>query len=108
MKEEFEEIEGIKCKIKDPSKKGTVRACQNNLREEIDKYLGSNVMNDKKQGYVDVLEINLRSLPFTLGWLEWPASENDKQIIKGRVKPVEIAPTKKTKALPKKTKADKK
>lgn len=108
MKEYFEEVEGIKCIIKDPSKKATVRACQNNLREEIDKYLGSNVMNDKKQGYVDVLEINLRSLPFIIGWLEWPENENDKQIIKGRVKPVEVISTKKTKTLPKKTRADKK
>lgn len=83
----YEEIEGIKCIVKDVSKMPTVRFYQNNLREEIDKYISNNTITDKKQGYVDALEINIKSAPFVIGWLYWPEDEYEVKVIKGRAKP---------------------
>jgi hypothetical protein len=83
VNDEYEDVEGIKCKVKNPSKKSTVRFYQNNLREEIDKYISSNIMTDKKLGYVNALEINIKIAPFLLGWLYKPDSEEEYRVIKG-------------------------
>lgn len=91
----FEEVEGVICEIKNPLRESTVRFIQNNLREEIDKYISSNIMTDKKKGYVSALENNIKIAPFVLGWLKWPTDE-ELQIIKGLKKPeTKKGPTKK-------------
>lgn len=81
--DDFVEIEGIKCIIKDPSKKATVLFYQNSLREETDKYIANNRMTESKRGYADILEINIRIAPFVLGWLKRPEDEDEYRVIKG-------------------------
>jgi hypothetical protein len=81
--EEFVEVEGIKCSIKNPSRKATVLFYQNNLREETDKYIANNRMTEKRRAYADVLEINIKVAPFVLGWLKRPEDEDEYRVIKG-------------------------
>lgn len=81
---EYVEIEGIKCEVKDPSKKATVVFCQHNLRIETDKYIGEQTLTDKRKGYVAALEINIKITPFVLGWLVKPG-EDEYKVITGRM-----------------------
>lgn len=80
---EFIDVEGIKCLVKNPNKRNSVLYYQENLNLEIDQYISSNIMTDKKNFYVDSLKLNVKISPFTLGWLEWPTDENHRRVIKG-------------------------
>ena len=82
-KREYAEIEGIKCEVKNPRKKGVVKLYQDILRQEIDKYVGTNRMTDSKKAYADALEINIKIAPFVLGWLRKPDNEDEYRVIKG-------------------------
>jgi len=83
-KKEYEEVEGIKCKVKNANRKGVVKFYQESLRPEIDKYIGSiTVWTDSKKNYRDALEINLKVAPFVLGWLHKPEDEDEYRVIKG-------------------------
>lgn len=83
IQEELVDVEGIECKIKNPSRKATVIFYQNNLREEVDKYVGNNRMTEKRRAYADALEINIKVAPFLLGWLHKPEDEDEYRVIKG-------------------------
>jgi len=81
----FVDVEGIKCKVKDSSKRETVRFYQNSLRVEADKYIGEQTMTDKRKGYAEILEINIKIAPFVLGWLFQPENKEEYRVITGRM-----------------------
>jgi hypothetical protein len=83
-KKEYVEVEGIKCEVKDPSRKATVLYYQENLRNGIADYERS-VSNwtDLKEGYRNVLKLNIILAPFVLGWLKRPEDEEEYRVIKG-------------------------
>lgn len=83
-KKELVEVQGIFCEVKDPSKKSLVEFCQNILRIETDKYIGEQIMTDKRRGYASALEINIKIVPFVLGWLKRPG-EDEYRVITGRM-----------------------
>jgi hypothetical protein len=85
VKKEYVEIEGIRCEVKNPAKKSIVRFYQQTLRPEIDKYVGNNIMTDKRKAYAEALEINLIIAPFVLGWLKKPEDEDEYRVIKGQM-----------------------
>ena len=83
-RKEYIEVEGIKCEIKDPSKKGITEYYQLNLRLEVDKYESSiDRWTDSKTGYLEALRANVRLAPFVLGWLRPPENEDEYLVIKG-------------------------
>lgn len=84
MNKEFVEIEGIMCEVKNPGKKSLVKEYQHNLRIETDKYLGEQIVTDKRKGYADALEINIKIAPFVLGWLVKPEGD-EYRVITGRM-----------------------
>lgn len=84
MNKEFVEVEGIMCEVKNPVKKSLVKQYQHILRIETDKYIGEQIMTDKRRGYADALEINIKIAPFILGWLVKPA-EDEYKVITGRM-----------------------
>ena len=69
-KKEYVEVEGIKCEVKDPSRKATVIFYQESLKLEIDKYISHNIMTEKRQNYANALMVNVKIAPFVLGWLK--------------------------------------
>ncbi len=72
-KKEYVEVEGIKCEVKDPSKKALVLFCQKNLYKAISDYEDSvDRWIESKKAYRDVLVTNLIITPFVLGWLKRP------------------------------------
>lgn len=83
-KEKYVEIEGIKCEVKDPSRKATVLYYQESLRNGIADYERS-VSNwtDLKEGYRSILKLNVILAPFVLGWLKKPEDEEEYRVIKG-------------------------
>ena len=83
QKKEYEEVEGIKCEVKDPSRRGVVKFYQQSLRPEIDKYIANNRMTESKRAYADALEVNIKIAPFVLGWLRKPEDEDEYRVIKG-------------------------
>jgi len=101
---EYVEVEGISCEIKDPRKKGVVKFYQENLRSEIDKYIGANTMTDSEQRYANALEVNIKIAPFVLGWLRKPGDEDEYRVIKGLMTLDELHAKRKKEA---KTKASK-
>lgn len=82
-KKEYVEIEGIQCEVKDPGREAVVKFYQQNLRPEIDKYIGTNRMTESKRAYADALEVNIKIAPFVLGWLRKPQDEDEYRVIKG-------------------------
>ena len=84
MNKEFVEIEGIICEVKNSVKKLLVKQYQHNLRIETDKYIGEQIMTDKRKGYASALEINIKIAPFVLGWLYKPG-EDEYRVITGRM-----------------------
>ncbi len=84
MNKEFVEVEGIMCEVKNPGKKSLVKQYQHNLRIETDKYLGEQIVTDKRKGYADALEINIKIAPFVLGWLVKPEGD-EYRVITGRM-----------------------
>ena len=112
MNKEFVEVEGIMCEVKNSGKKSLVKEYQHNLRIETDKYLGEQTVTDKRRGYADALEINIKIAPFVLGWLHKPEGD-EYRVITGRMtldefnkkyNPKTIAPKKESK--PQKTKKE--
>lgn len=83
-KKEYVEVEGIKCEVKDPSRKATVLYYQESLRNGIADYERS-VSNwtDLKEGYRSILRLNVILAPFVLGWLKRPEDEEEYRVIKG-------------------------
>lgn len=83
-KKEYVEVEGIKCEVKDPSRKATVLYYQESLRNGIADYERS-VSNwtDLKDGYRSILKLNVILAPFVLGWLNRPEDEEEYRVIKG-------------------------
>jgi len=83
-KKEYVEVEGIKCEVKDPSRKATVLYYQESLRNGIADYERS-VSNwtDLKEGYRSILKLNVILAPFVLGWLKRPEDEEEYRVIKG-------------------------
>jgi hypothetical protein len=83
-KKEYVEVEGIKCEVKDPSRKATVLYYQESLRNGIADYERS-VSNwtDLKEGYRNILKLNVILAPFVLGWLKKPENEEEYRVIKG-------------------------
>ena len=84
MNKELVEVEGIMCEVKNPSKRSIVKEYQHVLRIEADKYIGEQTMTDKRRGYADALEINIKIAPFVLGWLVRPG-EDEYKVITGRM-----------------------
>lgn len=82
-KKEYVEVEGIKCEVKDPSRKATVIFYQESLKPEIDKYISHNIMTEKRQNYANALMVNVKIAPFVLGWLKKPEDEEEYRVIKG-------------------------
>lgn len=83
-KKGYVEVEGIKCEVKDPSRKATVLYYQESLRNGIADYERS-VSNwtDLKEGYRSILKLNVILAPFVLGWLKRPEDEEEYRVIKG-------------------------
>ncbi len=71
--------------------------CQHNLRIEIDKYIGEEVMTESRKTYASGLEINLKILPFVIGWLKKPLDEDEYRVIKGIITIDELNKSKKSK-----------
>lgn len=72
-KKEYVDVEGIKCEVKDPSKKKLALFCQKSLYKAISDYEGSvDRWIESKKSYRDVLVTNLIITPFVLGWLKKP------------------------------------
>lgn len=84
-KVDIEYVEEIPCEVKNHDKKSVVRFYQQNLRQEIDKYVGNNTMTDSRKGYANALEINIKIAPFVLGWLKKPEDEDEYRVITGRM-----------------------
>ena len=84
MNKEFVEVEGIMCEVKSSGKKSIVQEYQRLLSIETDKYIGEQTMTDKRKGYADALEINIKIAPFVLGWLHKPG-EDEYRVITGRM-----------------------
>lgn len=83
-KKKYIEVEGIKCEIKNPKKRGTVIAYQESLLSEIDNYIGKvERWTEVKRNYCDGLKISVKTAPFVLGWLKLPENNNDYLFIKG-------------------------
>lgn len=81
---EYEEVEGVQCEIKNPARKGVVRFYQNNLREEVDRYIADHPrMTDKNTRYLNAMKVNVILAPFVLGWLRKPEDNDEYLVIKG-------------------------
>ncbi len=84
---EYEEIEGYKYKIKNPSRKNLVRVYQDMVTDAHYDYVNKNRMMEKKRMYADNLLTNISRAPFTFGWLAWPEDENQMRVI-NRLAPI--------------------
>lgn len=87
---DFFEIYGVKCLVKNPSRKNIVMLYQDNVRTEIDKYLSLDRISDSKKKYIELLQVNVKNAPFALGWLNIPEKEDDYRLIKGFITIEEI------------------
>jgi len=80
----YEEVEGIKCEIKSPTRRATVKYYQSSLAEELDKYIASiDRWTESTKGYRDNIKINIKVAPFVLGWLRKPTDQDEYLVIKG-------------------------
>ena len=81
---EYVEVEGIKCKVRNPKKKAIAIAYQNSLRDAILDYERSiDRWSESKRDYRDNLNINVKIAPFVLGWLSKPEDEDEYRVING-------------------------
>jgi len=107
----YEEIDGYKYEVKNPSRKNLVRVYQNMVTDAHTDYVNKNRMMEKKRVYAESLLTNISRAPFVLGWLCWPEDENQKRLINGLEPIIEKVKKKKktkSKAKPKKTAKPKK
>jgi hypothetical protein len=83
-KKEYVEVEGIKCEVKDPSRRATVLYYQESLRNGISDYERSvSSWTAAKEGYRSILLLNVILAPFVLGWLQRPEDPDEYRVIKG-------------------------
>lgn len=70
----------MKDKVKDASKKNLVEACQLQVREAINTILArEGKLSQSTKNYIEVLEANIKRMPYVLGYLEWPDDKKKKK-----------------------------
>ena len=102
--EEYVEVEGIKCKVKNPARKAITQFYQDNLRDAISDYERSvSRWMESKKNYRDNLKVNVIIAPFVLGWLHRPEDPDEYLLIKGYITDEEFKKRKRKESASKKT-----